>query len=90
LIADMNYTQPAEAGGIIERKAKGATDALVIPALLTLSLIVKYFIPTHERTIHRWISAGEFPKADIRKGRKIRFWRRKTVETWIGENSEEK
>ena len=54
------------------------------PALLTLGLIRKYYVPLGERTLHRWISAGRFPRADIVIGGKVRMWRRETVETWIG------
>lgn len=50
------------------------------PALLTLALIRRYFLPLGERTIFRMISAGTFPRADISKGGKLRLWKRETVE----------
>ena len=53
------------------------------PALLTLALIRKFFVPAGERTLHRWVSAGTFPKADIAFGAKVRYWKRETVEAWI-------
>ena len=53
------------------------------PALLTLRLIRKHYLPAAERTIHRWISAGKFPQADIALGGKVRLWRVETIERWI-------
>ena len=57
--------------------------ALTIPALLQMSLIRKHFLPLAERTIYRMISEGRFPKADIVDGRKIRLWKRETIEAFI-------
>ena len=54
-----------------------------IPALLQMSLIRKHFLPLAERTIYRMISEGRFPKADIVDGRKIRLWKRETIEAFI-------
>ena len=53
------------------------------PALLTLALIRKYYVPAGERTLHRWISSGQFPRPDISIGGKVRYWKRETVEAWI-------
>jgi predicted DNA-binding transcriptional regulator AlpA len=58
------------------------------PALLTLALIRKHYVPAGQRTIFRWISAGKFPKPDISLGGKIRYWRRETVEAWIEAQAE--
>jgi predicted DNA-binding transcriptional regulator AlpA len=66
-----------------------AREAATIPALLSMKLICDHFIPVDERTIYRWLSAGEFPKADICKGGKIRLWKRETIETWIEQNGSE-
>ena len=59
-----------------------------LPALLTLSLIRTHFIPAGARTLHRWISAGQFPRPDISLGGKVRYWKRETVERWIAAQSE--
>jgi predicted DNA-binding transcriptional regulator AlpA len=53
------------------------------PAILTMALIRKHFIPFGERTLHRMIAAGAFPRAEISFGGKIRCWRRETIEAWI-------
>jgi predicted DNA-binding transcriptional regulator AlpA len=53
------------------------------PALLTLALIRRHFVPAGERTLHRWISAGTFPKPDIALGGKLRYWKRETIVGWI-------
>ena len=53
------------------------------PALLTLALIRKHYLPLGERTIFRLISSGAFPRADVRMGHKVRLWKRETVEQWI-------
>jgi predicted DNA-binding transcriptional regulator AlpA len=55
----------------------------MIPALLTLALIRKHYVPGGERTLRRWISSGIFPRPDISIGGKVRYWRRGTVEAWI-------
>jgi predicted DNA-binding transcriptional regulator AlpA len=57
------------------------------PALLTLSMIRKQYVPLGARTIFRMISAGKFPKADIASGGKIRLWRRETIQQWIDEQA---
>ncbi len=54
-----------------------------LPALLTIALIRKHFIPAGERTLHRWISTGAFPRPDIALGGKVRYWRIETVRAWI-------
>jgi excisionase family DNA binding protein len=38
------------------------------------------------RTLDTMKSKGEFPPADYAKGRKIRLWRRDTVDAWIAAN----
>jgi hypothetical protein len=53
------------------------------PALLTLALIRELYFPIGQRTIFRLISAGNFPKADVGIGAKIRLWKRETIEAWI-------
>lgn len=58
-----------------------------IPALLTKALIRCYYVPAGERTLDRWISSGTFPRPDIAIGGKVRYWRRSTVEAWIGARS---
>jgi hypothetical protein len=58
-------------------------EPLAPPALLTLSLIRRFYIPQGERTLHRWISGGMFPKPDIAMGGKVRWWKRETIEAWI-------
>jgi hypothetical protein len=59
-----------------------------IPALLSVRLILRHFVPVNRRTLFRWLSSGEFPKADVSKGRKVRLWKRETVEEWISGNAE--
>ncbi len=58
-----------------------------LPDLLTLKLIRAHYLPLGERTIFRMISAGDFPKADVSIGAKIRLWRRVTIEAWISERA---
>jgi predicted DNA-binding transcriptional regulator AlpA len=53
------------------------------PALLTLAMVRRYYVPAGERTLHRWISSGQFPRPDISIGGKVRYWRRDTIEAWI-------
>ena len=53
------------------------------PALLTLTLIRRFYVPAAERTLYRWIACGIFPQPDVRLGGKVRYWRRATVEAWI-------
>lgn len=57
------------------------------PALLTLALVIKFYVPAGSRTLFRWISAGKFPKPDIVFGAKVRYWKRETVEKWIEQNA---
>lgn len=57
------------------------------PALLTLLMIRKFYLPIGERTVFRLISAGKFPKADIGIGGKLRLWKRETIEAWIAMNA---
>jgi predicted DNA-binding transcriptional regulator AlpA len=58
-----------------------------LPALLKLALIREHYLPLSARTVFRMICSGEFPPADVKTGRKIRLWRRETVEQWIDERS---
>jgi predicted DNA-binding transcriptional regulator AlpA len=58
------------------------------PALLTLAMIRRYYLPLGSRTVFRMISSGQFPKADISIGGKVRLWKRETVEAWIASNTE--
>ena len=57
------------------------------PALLTLAMIRRYYLPIASRTLFRLISSGRFPKADIGIGGKLRLWKRETVEAWIASNA---
>jgi hypothetical protein len=59
------------------------------PALLTMKLILKFYLPLDERTLDRWLSAGKFPPADLAQGRKVRLWKRETVESWIENHHEQ-
>ncbi len=54
-----------------------------IPELLTKSLIRRHFLPIGERTLCRWVSAGQFPRPDMRISGKALFWKRSTVQAWI-------
>jgi predicted DNA-binding transcriptional regulator AlpA len=58
-------------------------DSSTLPALLTLALICKHFVPYSPRTLRRMISAEQFPKADVSIGSKIRLWKLETVKQWI-------
>lgn len=60
------------------------------PALLSMKLIRHFYIPVGDRTLDRWISAGQFPKPDISMGGKVRFWKRESVEAWIDQQRGEK
>lgn len=40
-----------------------------------------------QRTLWRWVSAGQFPKPDLSVGR-IRRWRAQTVQSWIESQAE--
>ena len=58
-----------------------------LPATLTLEQIRRFFVPLGRRTIHRLISSGDFPRADIAIGGKVRLWRRATIEEWLETHS---
>ena len=60
------------------------------PALLTLSMLRRHYLPLAQRTLFRMISAGAFPAADIKIGSKIRLWRRQTIEGWIDATASQK
>ena len=66
----------------------GLNRASATPELLTLALIRKHYVPAAERTLHRWISSGQFPRHDIALGAKVRYWKRQTVESWIQSQTE--
>ena len=68
-------------------KTPTAAPAGPIPALLTLELIRRLFLPLSRRHLQRMLSAGEFPRADVAMGQRIRLWRRETVEQWIDDNA---
>ena len=72
---------------LLNRQAEAVADRQTIPELLTLALIRKHFVPAGERTLHRWISSGQFPRPDIALGGKVRWWKRTTVENWIATQS---
>jgi predicted DNA-binding transcriptional regulator AlpA len=57
------------------------------PALLTLAMVRRYYVPIASRTLFRLISSGQFPKADIGIGGKLRLWKRETIENWIATQS---
>jgi predicted DNA-binding transcriptional regulator AlpA len=63
-------------------------ETQVRPALLTLAMVRRYYLPIGERTLFRMISAGAFPRADIGIGGKLRLWKCETVEDWIAQRSE--
>jgi predicted DNA-binding transcriptional regulator AlpA len=65
------------------------TSADPIPELLTERLIRKHFLPIGQRTLFRWISSGQFPRADLAVGGKCRFWRAETVRRWIADRAME-
>jgi hypothetical protein len=69
-----------------------STEALrnldTVPALVTLSMIRRFYLPLGTRTLFRMISCGTFPKADVGIGGKVRLWKRETVEAWIAANSQ--
>jgi predicted DNA-binding transcriptional regulator AlpA len=67
----------------VEMETAEAVEQRTIPALLTLAMIRKHYLPVGERTVFRMISSGKFPKADIGIGTKIRLWKRETIEAWI-------
>ena len=73
---------------LLARQAQAVADRQTIPALLTLELIRAHYVPAGKRTLHRWVSAGAFPKPDIALGGKVRYWRRETVEAWIAAQAE--
>jgi predicted DNA-binding transcriptional regulator AlpA len=62
---------------------EAAPERQTPPALLTMSLIRRHYVPAGGRTLQRWVSAGRFPKPDIAFGGKVRYWKRETVERWI-------
>jgi predicted DNA-binding transcriptional regulator AlpA len=68
---------------LLNRQAQAVVDRQAIPELLTIALIQKHFVPAGGRTLHRWISAGKFPRPDIALGGKIRYWKIGTVRAWI-------
>jgi len=94
MLRDMKWTstviQPS-APDAVERRdwqvARLASDPP--PVLLTLAMIRRHYVPLGERTIFRMISAGTFPKADVAIGRKLRLWKRETVEAWIARQTDD-
>ena len=73
---------------LLHRQAEAVASRPAPPALLTLALIRQHYVPAGERTLHRWISSGQFPRADIALGAKTRYWRRETIEAWIAAQAE--
>ena len=65
---------------VVENLTNATAD---IPALLTMEMVRKFFLPLSARTIFRMISVGTFPRADVAMGGKVRLWKRETVEAWI-------
>ena len=41
-----------------------------------------------KRTLERWLSSGQFPRPDIKAGKRISLWRPGTVQAWIESRSE--
>jgi predicted DNA-binding transcriptional regulator AlpA len=79
------YREPHESGvgasaTSLRNNARQLSDP---PALLTLAMIRRYYLPLGSRTVFRMISSGQFPKADIGIGGKVRLWKRQTIEQWI-------
>jgi predicted DNA-binding transcriptional regulator AlpA len=50
-------------------------------------MIRRYYVPIASRTLFRLMSSGQFPKADIGIGGKLRLWKRETIERWIATQS---
>ncbi|MDB5326989.1 MAG: hypothetical protein JWM57_2558 [Phycisphaerales bacterium] len=61
-------------------------NAVTLPRLLTLNMILQHYIPVHRSTLYEMISKGTFPPASKLIGAKQRFWRRDDVEAWVGGN----
>ena len=72
---------------VLARQAQAVADRQIIPALLTKTLIRKHYLPAGERTLDRWVSAGQFPRPDIAMGGKVRYWNRETVKAWIDQHA---
>ncbi len=70
----------------MDKKQQQSTST--IPALLNLEMIRRHYVPLAPRTLKRWVSSGQFPRADIAHGAKVRLWRREKIEAWIEEQSE--
>jgi predicted DNA-binding transcriptional regulator AlpA len=62
---------------------RGGEELRAAPALLTLAMVRRFYVPLGERTLFRLVSSGQFPAADVRVGGELRLWRRATVERWI-------
>ena len=60
------------------------------PALLTLAMVRRHYVPLAERTLQRMVSTGAFPAAEVRIGGKVRLWRRETIEHWIERHADRK
>jgi predicted DNA-binding transcriptional regulator AlpA len=73
----------------LETAAAMAAPGDPLPALLTLAMVRRHYLPLGERTVFRMISAGTFPPADVRIGGKVRLWRRETIEAWVDAQSQE-
>lgn len=72
-----------------ENNTAETSTVTIIPALLTMALVRKHFVPIAERTLHRWVSSGQFPRPEIAIGGKVRYWKRETVENWIDARAQE-
>jgi predicted DNA-binding transcriptional regulator AlpA len=57
------------------------------PATLLKPATVAKRLEIGQRTLWRWVSTGEFPPPDFRRGAKIVRWRADTVATWIDANT---
>ena len=60
-----------------------------LPDLVDLATIRARLVPLGARTLRRMVSAGNFPRADVSIGGKIRLWRSATVREWIDQQAQE-
>jgi predicted DNA-binding transcriptional regulator AlpA len=64
------------------RTAGKVLEAPTESALLKPSTVAQR-LQIGQRTLWRWISAGVFPKPDLRLGTKVVRWRAETLTDWI-------
>jgi len=61
--------------------------AVAQPPLMLKPAQVAAELAISVRTLHRWESAGMFPKADLRMNTGVVRWRRETLMVWLEERS---